>query len=110
MKNLSITISILGLLCLPVSGQGPANPAHQPAAEPPTVADKSQGQSAPPERSPIYRVTVVQRSIAAVNYGHRTGPTKIDFKGTVLLPDSPGRGDGTGRSGSCEDRRKAQTP
>src|SRR5262249_3678004 len=29
----------------------------------------------------------------AVNYGHRTQPTRLDFRGTVLLPDA--RGDAT---------------
>lgn len=40
--------------------------------------------------APIYRITVVQRSLAAVNYGHRSGPTKIDFRGTVLAPETHG--------------------
>ncbi len=40
--------------------------------------------------APIYRITVVQRSLPAVNYGLRSGPTKIDFRGTVLAPDTRG--------------------
>jgi len=40
--------------------------------------------------APIYRVTVVQRSLPAVNYGHRSEPTKIDFRGTVLAPGTHG--------------------
>jgi len=36
--------------------------------------------------APIYSVTVVSHNLVAINYQHRTGPTKIDFKGTVLLP------------------------
>lgn len=39
---------------------------------------------------PIYKITVVQRAIKAINYQRRGGPTKIDFKGTVLLPDARG--------------------
>ena len=39
---------------------------------------------------PLYRLTVVGRTIQAVNYGHRSEPTKIDFRGTVLLPDAKG--------------------
>jgi outer membrane protein OmpA-like peptidoglycan-associated protein len=39
---------------------------------------------------PIYRVTVVSRSLEAVNYQHRGGPTPIDFRGTVLLPHAKG--------------------
>jgi hypothetical protein len=40
--------------------------------------------------APIYRITVVQRSLPAVNYGHRSEPTKIDFRGTVLAPGTHG--------------------
>ncbi len=40
---------------------------------------------------PIYRVTVVQRTTAAINYRHRSGQTTIDFRGTELLPQSKGR-------------------
>jgi hypothetical protein len=45
----------------------------------------------PPQ--PIYRINVVRRSVQAVNYGHRTMPTKVDLKGTVLAPEA--RGDAT---------------
>ena len=44
----------------------------------------------PPDPQPIYRVTVVSRSLEAVNYEHRGGPTPIDFRGTVLIPDAKG--------------------
>jgi hypothetical protein len=40
--------------------------------------------------APIYRVTMTQRSLPAVNYGHRSAPTRIDFRGTVLAPDARG--------------------
>lgn len=43
-----------------------------------------------PQTTPIYRVTVVQRNIQAVNYGHRNAATKIDLKGTVLLTQATG--------------------
>ncbi len=39
---------------------------------------------------PLYRITVVSRSLEAVNYQHRGGPTPIDFQGTVLLPHAKG--------------------
>ena len=41
--------------------------------------------------APLYRVTVVERSVDAVNYQYRAGPTTIDFHGTVLL--SKGKGE-----------------
>jgi hypothetical protein len=47
----------------------------------------------PPARNapvPIYRVTVVEHGIDAVNYQYRSAPTKIDFRGTVLMPDAKG--------------------
>ena len=40
--------------------------------------------------APLYRVTVVGRAAKVVNYGHRGRPTKIDFRGTVLLPETRG--------------------
>src|SRR5437773_885429 len=39
---------------------------------------------------PIYRVTVVARTIKAINYHHRSGSTKIDFRGTPLMPEAVG--------------------
>jgi outer membrane protein OmpA-like peptidoglycan-associated protein len=38
----------------------------------------------------LYRVKVVQRDLDAVNYLHRSGSTKIAFKGTTLLPMAKG--------------------
>ena len=40
---------------------------------------------------PIYRVTVISRTAKAVSYQHRSGATKIDFRGTDLLPNSSGQ-------------------
>jgi flagellar motor protein MotB len=42
------------------------------------------------DRVPLYRVTVIQRSVDAINYQYHAGPTKIDFRGTVLLPAAKG--------------------
>lgn len=52
--------------------------------------------------APIYRVTVERRTIRAVNYGHRSGPTKIDFRGTVLLPRAKGEARVESRAGAVE--------
>ncbi len=49
--------------------------------------------------APIYKVTVEQRTIEAVNYGHRNQSTKIDFRGTVLLPRAKGEAKVEGKSG-----------
>jgi outer membrane protein OmpA-like peptidoglycan-associated protein len=56
-------------------------------------------QQAPPDDNKItkesegvylYRVKVVQRDLDAVNYLHRSGSTRIAFKGTPLLPLAKG--------------------
>ena len=51
-----------------------------------------QAQTAPPAPAsvPLYRVTVVQNSAKAINYGQLKGSTKIDFRGTALLPAASG--------------------
>ena len=45
------------------------------------------GQSGP---APVYKVTVIEKTTKAVNYRYRSGPTKIDLRGTVLLPQARG--------------------
>jgi outer membrane protein OmpA-like peptidoglycan-associated protein len=52
--------------------------------------------------APIYRVTVVQRTTKAVNYQYRSGPTRIDFRGTVLLPHAKGEATVESRQGRTE--------
>jgi outer membrane protein OmpA-like peptidoglycan-associated protein len=54
------------------------------------------------EPVPIYRVTVIERTAKAVNYFYRSGPTKIDFRGTVLLPESKGNATVESRQGRTE--------
>src|SRR5580658_2002782 len=43
-----------------------------------------------PQGVPIYNVTVTERTVKAINYQYRNGPTPIDFRGTVLLPEAKG--------------------
>jgi len=40
--------------------------------------------------NPPFRVNVVSRTARAVNYGHRGGFTKINFRGTDLMPGAQG--------------------
>src|SRR5262245_57895915 len=51
---------------------------------------------------PIYRVTVIQRSIPAINYQYRSLPTRIDFRGTVLQPKARGEATVESRRGRTE--------
>jgi outer membrane protein OmpA-like peptidoglycan-associated protein len=62
----------------------------------------AQNSSPNQDAAPIYRVTVVSRTLAAVNYQHRSGPTKIDFKGTVLLPAAHGEATVESKKGRIE--------
>ncbi len=38
----------------------------------------------------MFRVTVISRSVQAVNYEHRSGSSKVDFTGTELMPSANG--------------------
>jgi outer membrane protein OmpA-like peptidoglycan-associated protein len=40
--------------------------------------------------APIYRITVVARTTKAINYNHRSGSTRIGFRGTELMPQAIG--------------------
>lgn len=62
----------------------------------------SQQETARRDTVPIYQVTVERRSIRALNYGHRSAPTKIDFHGTVLLPRAHGEARIVNRGGVVE--------
>ena len=52
--------------------------------------------------TPIYRVTVTERTAKAVNYKHRSGATKIDFRGTELLPKARGEAKVESKQGYIE--------
>jgi outer membrane protein OmpA-like peptidoglycan-associated protein len=52
--------------------------------------------------APIYRVSVVERTAKAINYQYRSGPTMIDFRGTVLLPRAKGEATVESKQGRTE--------
>lgn len=58
------------------------------------------------ESTPLYKVNVVARTTKALNYGHRSQPTKIDFDGTVLLPGSKGEAWIESKKGAVQVRAK----
>jgi flagellar motor protein MotB len=51
---------------------------------------------------PLYRVTVIDRTVSAVDYQYRNGPTRIDFRGTVLLPEAKGDATVESKAGRVE--------
>jgi outer membrane protein OmpA-like peptidoglycan-associated protein len=77
----------IGSICLAIIGfLGALTAPAMSKSQAPTVNPQKQQES-----SPLYRVTVVARTTKAINYRHLSGPTQIDFRGTVLLPFSKGQ-------------------
>jgi outer membrane protein OmpA-like peptidoglycan-associated protein len=56
----------------------------------------------PMEHTPTFRVTVVSRSVQAINYKHRGGATKVDFAGTDLMPQAKGEAKVESKKGYIE--------
>jgi outer membrane protein OmpA-like peptidoglycan-associated protein len=79
MKFISVLLSVCGLVAAQ-SSQAP-NPVQQSTENAARMAAGAM---------PIYRITVVERTTKAINYNHRSGSTKIDFRGTALLPEARG--------------------
>ena len=74
------TISLFLLACGVFAAQAPQAP--NPTS---TSTDQVNAGSVP-----IYRVTVVARTTKAINYNHRSGSTRIGFRGTALMPQAVG--------------------
>ena len=87
MTQLTFTLTLATALLM---GQneppGPATP--NPTSTPAAAADASSGQ--PEDVGAIFKVEVVARTTQAVNYLHRGGSTKINFRGTALMPTGKG--------------------
>ena len=79
MKIIGTFLMVCGLAAAQPS-QAP-NPVQQPTENATRMAAGAM---------PIYRITVVARTTKAINYNHRSGSTKIDFRGTALLPEARG--------------------
>ncbi len=89
MKALKLVILSVCLV-MPAQAQQPANP---------TQLQVQRGGE-----SPLYTlvVNVVERTTKAINYRHRDGATKIDFRGTALLPESRGEAKVESKQGYIE--------
>ena len=61
-----------------------------------------QTQYTPGQNVPLYRVTVIERTVKAVNYQYRGGPTQVDLRGTVLLPEAKGAATVESKAGRTE--------
>jgi outer membrane protein OmpA-like peptidoglycan-associated protein len=85
-------LALCGLSCGLLSAQSPqaANPTQEWV------------QSQPDTSVPVYRITVIERTMKAVNYQHRNGATMIDFSGTSLLPNAHGEAKVESKKGYIE--------
>jgi outer membrane protein OmpA-like peptidoglycan-associated protein len=103
-RNASL-LAVTGLFAGVMWAQGdqgvyPKNPNPAP------VPDAQQGnpngdvtQSVGPNDMPVFRVTVTERTTAAVNYRDMGGSTEVNFKGTDLMPDVEGHAKVEGKAG-----------
>lgn len=57
---------------------------------------------AQPQPANVFKVSVTSRTIKGINYRHRSGSTKIDFKGTDLLPLAHGEAKVESKQGYIE--------
>jgi outer membrane protein OmpA-like peptidoglycan-associated protein len=63
-------------------------------------AQNNTGAVEPMSTTPTFRVTVISRSVQAVNYKHRSGSSKVDFAGTDLMPSANGVAEINSKRGS----------
>jgi outer membrane protein OmpA-like peptidoglycan-associated protein len=57
---------------------------------------------APMAQTPTFRVVVTTRTTPAVNYRHHSGPTKVNFAGTNLMPTANGEAEVNSKRGTIE--------
>lgn len=76
LQRISAALFVFGLVTVPAFSQTPPNPTQR--------AVTPQGEV------PIFRVTVIGRTIPAINYRPRSGDTRINFAGTSLMPKAKG--------------------
>jgi outer membrane protein OmpA-like peptidoglycan-associated protein len=79
------------LACVFSTGVALAQPVPNPTQQTSTIVER--------DGLPVFRVTVVGRTLPAINYRPRQGDTKIDFAGTALLPMAEGNATVAGEQG-----------
>ena len=93
MRRLKLILTMASLLVVAV-----------PAVAAQNAVTVDQIQVQPGEKNPIYTITinVVERKAKAINYHHRSGATKIDFRGTPLMPAARGEAKVESKQGYIE--------
>src|SRR5882672_6942004 len=102
-RPLATLIFVGGLFTTTVYAQAPRPNPSQRQQPPPAMAQQPAApqQSAAPQEGPVpvFRVTVVGHTTPAINYRPRKGDTKVDFRGTPLLPFAMGEAKVSGKKG-----------
>src|SRR3989304_6217901 len=91
MKTLKMILAIASLLFV-VNAAGAAQ----------ELGSAGQAQFRQGDQTPIYKITIVERTAKAINYQHRNGATKIDFSGTPLMPKARGEAKVESKKGYIE--------
>jgi outer membrane protein OmpA-like peptidoglycan-associated protein len=90
MKSHLILSSCLALaLTYPALAQD-ATQSSTPAATNTQTQTSDPNRVEPMDKTPLYHVNVVGRTAKAVSFQHRSGDTKLDFRGTTLAPRATG--------------------
>jgi outer membrane protein OmpA-like peptidoglycan-associated protein len=66
------------------------------------LGSAGQAQFRQGDSTPIYKITIVERTAKAINYQHRNGATKIDFSGTPLMSAARGEAKVESKQGYIE--------
>ncbi|MCU1311516.1 MAG: OmpA/MotB domain protein [Candidatus Angelobacter sp.] len=97
--SLPLLLMTLAALSTSASAQGVTTTPRQPESQqqnqtstPPdqTTTPPDKQQVEPMDQTPVFKVNVVGRTTKAVNYHFRSGGTKVDLKGTDLMPNAHG--------------------
>lgn len=111
MKNYLLVLLVVFAMALPAvaqsdSGASPQTPgtdASAPQDQNATSTQAPDDQNTPPtpeqQAQFNYRVNVIQRSTVAIDYRARKGTTRVDFKGTSLMPEVTGEAEVSGHTG-----------
>ena len=90
---LAAVLSICAMAQEPTEQSAPAGQSGEATPADQTTPVNQNGQV------PTYHVTVVSRTTKAINYRHRGGETKVDFRGTELMAQGKGSAQVEGKGG-----------
>jgi outer membrane protein OmpA-like peptidoglycan-associated protein len=94
LRKLLLIAAVAGVSALPLAAQDDAS-----QQTPDSSTQNSGTYTERAGKAPTFRVTVVERTTPAINYRYKGGSTKVDFKGTNLMPKVDGDAKVEGKDG-----------